>query len=78
MSILQAAEAHMSLGNVSYSHSNEQYFQQAIRFLQTASRVMGFQLSPYLQRCARSLSPIRQNVLIVHPSYLDDFGRLVP
>lgn len=46
----QAAEAYISLGNVSYSHHNEQYFQQAVRYLQQASAIPGYQLSPYLQR----------------------------
>ncbi|RMZ77013.1 hypothetical protein DV738_g4555, partial [Chaetothyriales sp. CBS 135597] len=44
-----AAEAHISLGSVSPSHHNEQYFNQAINYLQTASRIAGFQLSPFLQ-----------------------------
>lgn len=48
--VLQAAEANMSLGNVSYSHQNEQYFHRAIRYLRQASQISGFRLSPYLQR----------------------------
>lgn len=48
--ICQAAESYMSLGNVSYSHHNEQYFQQAVIWLRTASQIPNFQLSPYLQR----------------------------
>lgn len=44
-----AAEAFISLGNVSYSQTNEQYFQQAVRYLQSASRIPGYRLSPYLQ-----------------------------
>lgn len=39
----------MSLGNVSYSHHNEPYFQQAIRYLRTAASIEGFELSPYLR-----------------------------
>jgi hypothetical protein len=46
----QAAEAHMSLGNVSYSHHNEQYFQQAVRYLRRASSIEGFEMSLYLRR----------------------------
>jgi hypothetical protein len=46
----QAAEANMSLGNVSYSHQNEQYFHRAIRYLRRASQIPGYRLSPYLQR----------------------------
>ncbi|RMZ86918.1 hypothetical protein DV736_g5856, partial [Chaetothyriales sp. CBS 134916] len=44
-----AAEAHISLGSVSPSHHNEQYFNQAISYLQTASQITGFHLSPFLQ-----------------------------
>ena len=40
----------MSLGNVSYSQNNEQYFQQAVLWLRRAAQIPGFQLSPYLQR----------------------------
>ncbi|KIW25355.1 uncharacterized protein PV07_08540 [Cladophialophora immunda] len=45
----EAAEANMSLGNVSYSHQNEQYFHRAIRYLRRASQIPGFRLSAYLQ-----------------------------
>lgn len=44
-----AAEAHMSLGNVSYSTANEQYFRQALLYLRRASRLEGFTLSTYLE-----------------------------
>jgi len=44
-----AAEAYMSLGNVSYSHLSERYFQQAIVYLRQASELEGYRLSPYLQ-----------------------------
>jgi hypothetical protein len=46
----QAAEAYMSLGNVSYTPSNEQYFRQALMYLHRASQIHGYTLSPYLRR----------------------------
>jgi hypothetical protein len=44
-----AAEAFLALGNVSYSHHSEHYFQMAVRYLQTANRDPDYRLSPYLQ-----------------------------
>ncbi|KIW14756.1 hypothetical protein PV08_07540 [Exophiala spinifera] len=46
----EAAESLMHLGNVTYSHSNEQYFHRAVRFLRRAAQMPDFRLSPYLQR----------------------------
>jgi hypothetical protein len=40
----------MSLGNVSYSRVNEDYFRQAIYFLRRASDTPGFPLPAHLQR----------------------------
>ena len=40
----------MSLGNVSYSYVNEQYFRQALLYLRRASEVPRYTLSPFLQR----------------------------
>jgi tetratricopeptide (TPR) repeat protein len=54
----EAAEANMSLGNVSYSHQNEQYFQRAIRYLRRAAQIPGFRLSSYLQRCGHHSPPL--------------------
>lgn len=61
----QAAEASMSLGNVSYSHQNEQYFQRAIRYLRTATRIPGYQLCPYLQRYVVNISSHSGMLLIL-------------
>ncbi|RVX65836.1 hypothetical protein B0A52_10293 [Exophiala mesophila] len=47
--LAEAAEANMSLGNVSSSHGNERYFHAAIRYLRRASDIPGYVLSPYLQ-----------------------------
>ncbi|KAK5013890.1 hypothetical protein LTR60_003631 [Cryomyces antarcticus] len=44
------AEAYMSLGNVSYTRINEQYFHQAISYLRMATNVPGYSLSPHLQQ----------------------------
>jgi hypothetical protein len=71
----KAAEANMSLGNVSYSHQNEQFFQRAVRFLRRASQIPGFRLSPYLQRY--KILPREERDFADHGSYLDDYGRLV-
>jgi hypothetical protein len=49
---LQAAEAYMSLGNVSYSYVNERYFRQALIYLRRASQLPNYTLSPYLQQYA--------------------------
>lgn len=46
----QAAEAYMSLGNVSYSYVNERYFRQALIYLRRASELRNYALSPYLQK----------------------------
>jgi len=43
-----AAEAFMSLGNVSYSSVNEGYFRQALIFLRRASQIPGYTLSTHL------------------------------
>jgi len=40
----------MSLGNVSYSYVNEQYFRQALVYLRKASEMSDYTLSPYLQK----------------------------
>jgi hypothetical protein len=48
----QAAEAYMSLGNVSYSYVNERYFRQALVYLRRASQLPGYTLSQYLQQYA--------------------------
>ncbi|KAF2436514.1 hypothetical protein EJ08DRAFT_655504 [Tothia fuscella] len=48
--LITTAEAYMSLGNVSYSGVNEEYFRQAILYLRRASDVSGFPLPSHLQR----------------------------
>lgn len=50
--LLEAAEAYMSLGNVSYTRINTDYFRQAIMYLRRASRIPGFPLPAHLQRYA--------------------------
>lgn len=46
----KAAEAYMSLGNVSSARVGEQQFAQAIRYLRQARAVPGYVLAPYLQQ----------------------------
>ncbi|KAI9813062.1 MAG: hypothetical protein M1827_004282 [Pycnora praestabilis] len=48
--LVSAAEANMSLGNVSYQNTNEQYFRQALQYLRRASDIPGYTLSQYLQQ----------------------------
>jgi len=55
--LLEAAEAYMSLGNVSYSSTNTDYFRQAILYLRRASVIPGFPLPSHLQRYVRRASP---------------------
>jgi hypothetical protein len=70
----QAAEAYMSLGNVSYSSVNERYFRQALLYLRRATQISGYTLSPYLQQFV-PLSLIYK--YSQSHSYLDDYGRLI-
>jgi hypothetical protein len=58
----------MSLGNVSYSHHNEQYFHRAIRYLRRASQIPDYHLSPYLQRCAACIDKKRSRLTYVQLS----------
>lgn len=46
----QAAEAYMSIGNVSHSRVNRDYFCQAIQYLRIASQIPGFPLPTHLQK----------------------------
>ena len=46
----QAAEAQMSLGNVTASPSDERHFAEAIRYLRRAEAVPGYSLSIYMQQ----------------------------
>jgi hypothetical protein len=50
LTIIQAAEAYMSLGNVSSPRTNEQYFRRALQLLQRASQVQGYSLPRHLQK----------------------------
>ncbi|PGH14222.1 hypothetical protein AJ79_03195 [Helicocarpus griseus UAMH5409] len=44
------AEAFMSLGNISYSRTNETYFVQAVQYLRKASKIPGYRLPPHMQQ----------------------------
>lgn len=46
----QAAESHMSLGNVTATPGDERLFAQAIRHLRRAEEIPGYTLSIYLQQ----------------------------
>jgi hypothetical protein len=45
---LQAAEANMSLGNVTSSRINDRYYRQAMAYLREASQMPGYQLPAHL------------------------------
>ncbi|QDS68115.1 hypothetical protein FKW77_010199 [Venturia effusa] len=47
--LVTAAEAYMSIGNVSSSRTNHEHFCRAIQYLRTASGIPGFPLPAYLQ-----------------------------
>ncbi|KAI9751594.1 MAG: hypothetical protein M1835_001197 [Candelina submexicana] len=48
--LASAAESYMSLGNVSYTTINAQYFRTALGYLKRASELPGYALCSYLQR----------------------------
>ncbi|OJD30924.1 uncharacterized protein BKCO1_5400074 [Diplodia corticola] len=54
----KAAEAYMSLGNVSYSRNSQQYFSQALQYLQMTSSIPGYQLPEHLQQYLEEYGPL--------------------
>lgn len=46
----QAAEAYMSLGNVSYPRTNTRYFREALLYLRRAAELPGYRLPAWLQQ----------------------------
>ncbi|KAH7060521.1 hypothetical protein B0J12DRAFT_336660 [Macrophomina phaseolina] len=54
----KAAEAYMSLGNVSYSRNSHQYFNQALQYLRMASSIAGYQLPEHLQQYLEEYGPL--------------------
>ncbi|OCK75798.1 hypothetical protein K432DRAFT_396965 [Lepidopterella palustris CBS 459.81] len=52
-----AAEAYMSLGNVSYTRVNERYFRQALTYLRLASGQHGYNLPAHLQQYLDDYGP---------------------
>ncbi|KAK7527883.1 uncharacterized protein IWZ02DRAFT_139260 [Phyllosticta citriasiana] len=54
----KAAEAYMSLGNVTYSRHNRQYFVQAISYLRTATNLPGHRLPEHLQQYLDEYGPL--------------------
>jgi TPR repeat protein len=47
---MQAAEAYMSLGNVTSSRSNDRYFQQAMAYLREAAELGDYRLPAHLEQ----------------------------
>ncbi|KAF2088360.1 hypothetical protein K490DRAFT_65036 [Saccharata proteae CBS 121410] len=54
----KAAEAHMSIGNVTSSRSNQQYFCQVVRYLQMAEGIADYQMPQHLQEWLDEYSPL--------------------
>ncbi|KAB2572528.1 hypothetical protein BFW01_g4104 [Lasiodiplodia theobromae] len=54
----KAAEAYMSLGNVSYSRNSQQYFSQALQYLQMTASIPGYQLPEHLQQYLEEYGPL--------------------
>ncbi|KAK8243706.1 hypothetical protein HDK77DRAFT_7439 [Phyllosticta capitalensis] len=54
----KAAEAYMSLGNVTYSRHNRRYFTQAIFYLRTAAGLPGYRLPEHLQQYLDEYGPL--------------------
>ena len=50
LTIYQAAEAYMSLGNASSPRTNEQQFRRALQLLRAATAIPGYTLGRYLQQ----------------------------
>jgi hypothetical protein len=52
----QAAEAYMSLGNVSSTRVNEQYFHEALEYLCIANEIADYVLPAHLKQYATSVN----------------------
>jgi hypothetical protein len=48
--MMQAAEAHMSMGNVTSSRINERYYQQAMAYLREATELSDYSLPAHLEQ----------------------------
>jgi len=74
----------MSLGNVSYSYANEQYFRQTVVFLRRATQVPNYRLSPHMQKyvfivkLSDTIEFPTHECFLTWNSYLNDYGRFVP
>ena len=66
----------MSLGNVTYTRVNEDYFRQAIYYLRRASNTPGYPLPAALATVPTEKLQLYQAELI-RPRYLDDYSRFV-
>lgn len=71
--VRQAAEAYMSLGNVSSSRVHQQYFHEALTYLRQATEIPSCNLPQHLQQYVeRLLSQLPTNL----SRYLDEYGPL--
>ncbi|KAF2874814.1 hypothetical protein BDV95DRAFT_299434 [Massariosphaeria phaeospora] len=56
--LCSAAEAYMSLGNVTSSRSNNQHFQAALAYLRRATQIHGFSLPEHMQQYLDEFGPL--------------------
>ncbi|OWY43582.1 proliferating cell nuclear antigen [Alternaria alternata] len=61
-----AAEAFMSLGNITSVMANGRYFQQAIAYLRAARDTPNYFLSPHLEQYLDGYGPLYDDVVTVH------------
>jgi hypothetical protein len=73
---LQAAEAHMSMGNVTAARINDRYYQQAMVYLREAAQMDNYSLPAHLEQyvsCFCTTPSWADN-----DRYLDEYGPLYP
>jgi hypothetical protein len=74
--LVQAAEAHMSMGNVTASRTNDRYYQQAMIYLREAADMDDYSLPAHLEQCVSSFGTTPG--LADTCRYLDENGLLYP
>lgn len=72
----QAAEAHMSLGNVTSSRIHDRYFQQAIAYLRQAAAMADYTLPTHQQQYVPHTFTILTR--LIKCRYLEEYSPLYP
>jgi hypothetical protein len=75
LTIYKAAEAYMSLGNVSSTRDGERLFRQAVLYLRQASDIPGYPLPAHLQR--HVCRAAHMWFLLISARWLDEYGHFV-